>query len=260
MSTKERLEKYLDLAIQEGSYSTKDNLRFRLEYLFKDVPIRDRSMLDIGGGAGLASFYAASMGATDVLCLEPEARGSSEGVALKFERLQEGMRERGEERGRTDGGQEEAKVQLLPDTIQDLDLGKRKFDIIFLGNSINHLDEEACMRLGEDDEAVERYAAIFRKLGGLANEGADIIITDCSRHNFFGMLHVKNPFAPMIDWKVHRSPRFWAKLLADAGFCSPRIRWTSFNRLGRGGRILFGNAAAAFFLQSHFCLNMKRTP
>ena len=40
--------------------------------------------MDIGGGIGLHSFYAASKGARQVLCLEPEADGSEMQINEKF--------------------------------------------------------------------------------------------------------------------------------------------------------------------------------
>ena len=43
--------------------------------------------MDIGAGNGLFSFYAACMGAKDVLCLEPEAEGSRADVRTHFRKV-----------------------------------------------------------------------------------------------------------------------------------------------------------------------------
>lgn len=42
-------------------------------------------MLDIGGGVGLFSFYAACCGASHVACLKPESEGSSPGMVDQFQ-------------------------------------------------------------------------------------------------------------------------------------------------------------------------------
>ena len=56
-----------------------------------------------------------------------------------------------------------------------------------------------------------------------------------------------------------QAPEVWAGLLTEAGFSSPRIRWSSFYQFRRPGRLLLGNRLAAYFLQSHFCLTMVKT-
>jgi len=63
---------------------------------------------------------------------------------------------------------------------------------------------------------------------------------------------------PTIQWYKHQSPRLWAKLLGDAGFTNPRIRWTSFNVLGRLGAAFLRNPLAAYLQVGHFCLTMNR--
>jgi hypothetical protein len=62
----------------------------------------------------------------------------------------------------------------------------------------------------------------------------------------------------MIEWHKHQSPKLWARLLAQAGFANPIIRWNSFYTLRSGGRLLLGNRVAAYCLTSVFCLTMER--
>ena len=64
MPIEPNLEGYLSVVIKEGLYPNKGNLRFHLKTLFRDITIENRRVLDIGGGSGLHSFYAACMGAT----------------------------------------------------------------------------------------------------------------------------------------------------------------------------------------------------
>ncbi len=245
MSKQESVDEYLRLVEREGLWSSRRNFLFYMGYIFNNVRFEDRGMLDVGGGGGLLSFYAAAMGARRVVCLEPEGAGAGRGAGDTFERLQSSL-------------WFSDRVRLEPARVQDFDPGGERFDIILLHNSINHLDEEACINLQRDGNAVEIYKGIFRKLSDLAKTGARLIITDCSRYNLFALLHLKNPLAPGIEWHKHQSPKLWAELACDTGFRDPVIRWTSFNRLRSPGRVLFGNKVASFFLASHFCLTMGK--
>ena len=149
-------------------------------------------------------------------------------------------------------------VRLERATIQDVNPNNEKFDIILLHNSINHLNEEACIKLQHDDKAKETYKTALRNICALANNDAKLVIVDSSRYNFFALCKIKNPFAPTIEWEKHQSPMYWSRLLSDAGFHNPKIRWISFNRLGLIGKFLFGNILASYFLDSYFCLTMEK--
>ncbi|MCL0044392.1 hypothetical protein M1N24_02540, partial [Dehalococcoidia bacterium] len=148
-------------------------------------------------------------------------------------------------------------VKFDPTPVQAFD-SSTKFDIILLHNSVNHLNEEACMNLQHDNTARDTYGMIFQRLSGLARSGTKFIVTDCSRHNFFNLLNLKNPWSPTIEWHKHQSPKFWANLLQDAGFHSPKIRWTGINRLHSLGRFPIGTMAGSYFFRSHFCLVMEK--
>lgn len=236
-----KIDQYFEKVIQE--YSSKGNLRFYLNYIFGDTDFKGKTMLDIGGGVGIFSFYAAVQGARFVICLEPEKEGSTKRITTKFNKLADKL-----------GMQN---VTLIDSTIQDFDYDEQ-FDIILLHHSINHLDENACINLQNSESARQTYKAIFRKIGMLSKKGGRIIITDCSRYNFFSFLGVKNPLAPTIEWHKHQSPYYWAKMLCEVGFENSRVRWTSPSLLGMLGRFLLSNRVASFFLNSHFCLTMEK--
>ncbi len=238
------VSRYFDVVRELGLYSSSDRLRVYVAHVFQDADLNGVAMLDIGCGVGLVSIYAACAGARKVVSLEPEAAGSTAGVTSKYQKLADSL------------NLENATLHGV--TFQEFDPGDEKFDVILLDDSVNHLDEEACINLQHDQAAIESYAEIFRKIHALAADGAKLIITDASRYNFFAMLGLRNPLAPTIDWSVHQSPTYWVKLLSDAGFSRPIIRWRSFNRLGRIGSLLLGNKAAAFFLRSRFCLTMEK--
>jgi hypothetical protein len=246
MNKNHRIDKFFFLAFHEGLLPDPYGSRIYFNILFKNISFDKKTMIDIGGGAGLFSFYAASMGAKSVICIEPEAAGSKQGLIEKFKKLQSDLKT---------GDQ----VKLETTTFQDFNSRDKKFDIILLHNSINHLDEEACIKLKYDSHAIEIYKTIFRKLGDLAGKGATLIIADCSRYNFFALFNLKNPFAPTIEWHKHQSPKYWARLLSDAGFCNPDIRWNIFNqRLRFMGKLPFVGKFASYFRRSHFCLTMEK--
>lgn len=244
MKRNELFKKYLNVAVREGVFRSKGDLAFYLSYLFQDVFFTGRSMIDIGGGSGLYSFYAAIRGAKHIICLEPEMEGSTKGTLEKFKQLSASLSLNN--------------VSLQPIRFQEFDPGDQTFDIILLHVSINHLDEEACIKLQYDDDARKRYRLIFEKLSKIAAPNAKLIITECSRYNFFASLGIRNPFAPEIEWHKHQSPEFWSNMLSDYGFVNPKTRWTSFNFLRKLGRLLFGNRFASYFLTSAFLLVMDK--
>ena len=147
---------------------------------------------------------------------------------------------------------------LSPLHFKPLIPGGKQFDIILLHNSINHLDETACINLLSDEASKAIYLDIFSKLSSLASSGAKLIVCDCSRYNFFALLRIRNPFAPTIEWHKHQAPEVWVGLLSQVGFVNPRIRWTSFNTLRLPGRVLLGNKLLSYFLRSDFCFTMEK--
>ena len=244
MPIEPNLEGYLSAVIKEELYPNRGNFQFHLKTLFKGIALENRRVLDIGGGGGLHSFYAACMGAKEVVCLEPETEGSRSGMGAKFRKLNEIL------------GYDQVKFE--PVTFQVFDPAGKQFDIILLHNSINHLDETACINLLNDETSKAIYMDIFSKLSLLASSGAKLIVCDCSRYNFFALFGIRNPFAPTIEWNKHQAPEVWVNLLGQVGFVNPRIRWTSFNTLRSPGRALLGNKLLSYFLRSDFRFTMEK--
>lgn len=238
------MDLYLTTVIREGLYSSKGKLQFEMDTVFRGIDLQNKSFLDIGGGSGLYSFYAAYQGAKKVVCLEPEAEGSSSAVTDKFNKLSKRL--------------ERDNVALERVTLQAFEPEGETFDVILLHNSINHLDERACINLLRESKSKAVYQEIFSKIYALSNKGATLIICDCSRYNFFALLRIRNPFVPKIEWHKHQAPEVWASLLGEARFVNPKIRWLSFNTLRNWGRVLTGNKLVAYFLTSHFCLTMDK--
>jgi SAM-dependent methyltransferase len=244
MVTKQNNDLYFDVVIAEGLYSTRSNLKYEMDTLFKGIHFHNKQVLDIGGGTGLYSFYAAFMGAKKVVCLEPETAGSSAAMIEKFSRLKASLKV--------------ANVSLEQVTFQDFNGTENNYDIILLHNSVNHLDEEACINLLEDPNAQATYEAIFSKIYSLANKDAKLIISDCSRDNFFATIKIRNPFMPTIEWHKHHAPEVWMKSLYRVGFTNPETRWLSFNTFRNWGKFLLGNRLMAHFTTSYFCLTMVK--
>lgn len=226
-------------------YQSQARLRLYLDGLFRNVPLEGRRMLDVGGGNGMLSFYAAVQGASSVVCLEPAAAGSNPAISHEYETFESGIRS-------------SQVVQLRNCTLQDFSGDNRSFDVLVIHNAINHLDEDACARLHKDVEAQHRYVQLFRKLFTLAAPSAHIVVSDCARNNLFGLLGLRNPFAPDIDWRIHQQPRLWVRLLQQVGFTGPRIRWNMPTRLGRAGQAVAGNWIGAFVTTSHFTIVVRR--
>jgi len=238
--------KYDDfLNIFSGNHPTKKrslNFYFR-RYLFNQIDFAGKYVLDIGAGSGTHSFYSAIMGAKLVVSLEPQAQGARQHVLEQFNLTRATL----------------SLQNVILETIPFQDYyTQQTFDILLLHNSINHLDELSCMNLLHDNNAKTIYYAIFKKLYNIANKNAYLIISDCSRHNFFQLMGIKNPFAPTIEWHKHHTPRTWATMLESVGFRILNIKWDSFSRLGFPARVFLGNKIFAYFLRSHFLLLMQK--
>ncbi|MFY1697075.1 MULTISPECIES: class I SAM-dependent methyltransferase [unclassified Solwaraspora] len=212
--------------------------------LFRGVHLAGRSLLDIGGGNGVMSFYAAARGAGPVVCLEPAAAGSNVAMERQYRLMAAELGTR-------------VDVELRHERFQDLGPGDRKFDIVLIHNAINHLDEEACAALPAS-AAARSYEQVFRKLADLMTDDGDLIVTDCARRNLWGDLQLPNVFAPSIDWRIHQQPDVWAGLMRRAGFQTIRVRWDSPSRLRGLGQLVLGNRVGGYLTNSHFIISAKR--
>lgn len=240
--TKTRIDNFFSVMISNGAYPSKGNLSFKYDQIFGDIDFKGKNVLEIGGGHGVFCFYAAIRGANWVVNLEPEGEGSKSGYIEKFKLLKDALGVNN--------------VEIIESTFQDYNPRNRKFDIILLYNSINHLDEAACIDLKTNSVSWDTYKSIFGRINLIANDNAKIIIGDCSNENIFPKLGLKNPIYKQIEWFKHQSPETWTRLLQECGFCNPEITWTSFNSFGRLGKYLLGNRYVSYFLVSHFILKM----
>lgn len=63
---------------------------------------------------------------------------------------------------------------------------------------------------------------------------------------------------PTIEWEKHQSPSFWLSMLKEVGFESVSMKWSSPNSLGVMGRAFLGNRIIAYFLFSHFRIEVRK--
>ncbi|MAW08533.1 MAG: hypothetical protein CME61_09690 [Halobacteriovoraceae bacterium] len=211
-----------------------------LKWAFKSINFNNKTVLDIGGGNGIYSYYSRYSGAKKCINLEPFEAGSKN-VKINSKSVDDNL-----------------KIEIINDTIQDFNT-KEKFDIIILHDSINHLNEPIFSNLHKSEKDFKAYCDILNKISNLLKSDGVIIVTDCSRYNFWGFIGLKSPFAPSIDWDIHQSPYLIKKLFKIQGFDNHKIRWSPFKRFGLFGRILsFCGFLPSFFMQSHFNIVFKK--
>jgi 2-polyprenyl-3-methyl-5-hydroxy-6-metoxy-1,4-benzoquinol methylase len=238
---------FYDLMVSRKMYSGKSNLKFYLKNLFENVDFTEKEVLDVGGGRGLLSFYAAVEGARRAICLEPEVDGSRNGMINAYNEIRSEF-------------PESLPVNLIPLTLQDYlkQTGPESFDVIIMHNSINHLDEEACIHLLDNEDCYNRYVAVFKNVHRIMKKNGTLIITDAARNNFFNDIGIKNIFTPTIEWHKHQQPKTWVNLLKEAGFKNASIHWLTPNRLGNTGKLLMDNYFISYLTRSYFKMTMKK--
>ena len=244
MSYADNERAYIESVVQHGAYSNRYRLSNHVKYVFGDVRGVGKA-LDIGGGIGILSFYLASQGVSRIVCIEPEADGSTQGVNSVFDDLKADL---------PFGGN----VHLEKTTFQDYDPGDSKFDLIVAHNSVNHLNEPACVDLKDNRESYETYLSYFGAIYDMLEDGGRFIAIDCSRYCLYASLGVTNPFMPDIEWEKHQSPYMWRKMLLETGFVSPSIEWTAFNSLGGLGRLVMNNPLVSYLTVGHFRLSVSK--
>lgn len=242
MDQQNLMQRFHQAALRE--HPSPPRLARYLTRLFEGVPLSGQRVLDVGGGSGTMSFYAAAAGAS-VVCLEPAAAGSNPQMDATFDNYRSVLGDA-------------VDVKLARETFQAYEPDE-PFDVILLHNSINHLDEDACLRLHNDEQARQSFKTQMRRMAEMVRPNGHLLAADCSRYNLFGMLRVRNPFVPDIEWEIHQQPRLWAALLAESGFAQADIRWNPMTRAGRPGELLLANWVGAFLTTSHFTIHMRRT-
>lgn len=232
-------------AVRYGAYSNSRSLKYYLHYMFEGVPLAKTTLLDVGGGSGLLSLWAALNG-SKVICLEPESNGSTSEVSKIFKNIKNCIDKK-----------LNAKLKDQP-LLSFLNQTKSKFNIVVMANSINHLDENACIRLNKEMKYKKTYLKILKSIFDAMYPGGYLIITDCSKSNFFNDVGIRSPFMKTIQWEKHQDPLTWNNLLNQVGFETNSPQWSTPNVFGNLGRKILGNRFWAYFLFSHFRLVARK--
>ena len=238
-----RIKKYYNVMKNHLTDRAIDRLRHQMDFQYKSIKFDGLRVLDIGGGNGIHSFYAAASGASEILIIEPEDDGSTAGVLAQFDVWKKELGD--------------PNVQLLKATVQDYEHSGQPFDLIIIQDAINHLDEEACVKLRHDKKSRKNFERIFSKLASVSHSGTILHFSDCSSRNFYPAMGMKNPFDPGIEWEKHQPPHVWINMLQKVGFQLIEKRWSTPTRLGGLGKLASGSSLLAYFFTSHFVVTMK---
>src|SRR5215470_4369117 len=137
-------------------------------WLFDGVDIDGGHALEIGAGDGMISLWMLSAGARSVVSLEPEADGSSHDAAATIEKHARAL------------GLDSGRWSVRRETFQSFK-PDRPFRAILSQDSVNHLDEDACVRLLDDPSARRTYRDLFARMADMLESGGHVILADCAR-------------------------------------------------------------------------------
>lgn len=235
---------FLQVVERRFGHRRRVRVAHQMSFLYKQTQFRDGTVLDIGGGIGLHSFYAISKGASKVTIIEPEGDGGHDQMLATFRKI------------RADLG--DPNVELVQNRFQDFAARGKAFDIVLIQDAINHFDEEACISLHKSQGSVEIYDSLFEQIAALVAPGGHLVLSDCSPRNLFPALGLKNPFDPNIEWHKHQPPSIWAYLAGKNGLIETGRRWSSPARFGLLGCKLLSNAPLSWFFTSHFVLTFQK--
>lgn len=202
-------------------------------------------VLDIGAGQGLYSCALSSLGAQDIVAIEPESDGSRSGVIQVFECNIRQLRLNN--------------VQHFGVTIQDFSAELASFDLILMYSVINHLDETHVQRLHFSSQSFNRYIELLKPILQLLKPGGELVIQDAARHHALTPL-IKSgiikhhPLYKSIEWEKHQNPCLWKNLLRTVGFREIRHHWCACTRYDWIRAILGGNPVVAWLIAPHFII------
>jgi SAM-dependent methyltransferase len=230
----------LDAIGTSVGYSNGRRYKTRAEFLFQGIPLNGKRVLEVGCGSGAWALWAGINGARYVMGIEPEADGSRSQV---LDRFQQSIRALGLEE----------RVFAADYLLHDLPADTEKFDVIVMYNVINHLDEDAVVKMHRDRTAFDRYVSAVCDLKERVAPGGWVIVADCTRDNFWPWIGMKSPLAPNIEWDKHQHPEVWKRVFESAGFQTQDLRWSPLQPFMR----TTGNRLVQYFTASHFVLRFR---
>ena len=206
MPSQEQVQRLREAGRKRGFWNRGLDLERHAAQVFGNVDLRGKRVLEIGSGRGVFSMWAGIEGASRVVGLEPMASGfyDAQNFLAEFQNM---LREVGVDNVEVDGS-----------LVQDYNPPTASFDLVLSVHSLNHLNEEACIRLHDDADARRTYVGIFKKIRSLMVCGGKFIAIDCSKRTLISDIGVRNPFNPDIEWNKHQPSGLWAELLGQGGF------------------------------------------
>jgi len=231
----------MERAARLVGYANARRYRARARSLFRDVPLKGVSVLDVGCGTGAWAIWAALQGARKAVGVEPEAAGSTTGTLNLFRR---NIRLLGLE----------DRLDAYGCTLQDFPV-KTRFDIIVLYAVINHLDEEAVATLDRDPAMERRYVKVVGSLRDKTTTGGTVIVFDGARSNFWDQLGLRCPFdwTRTIEWHKHQNPSVWIRVFEKAAFRASACRGAPIYPLGT----VTTHSWAQYLTRSQFVITFK---
>ncbi len=221
----ERIDAFCERSAGLGRRGSGARLRDRLRHLFRGIELAGRRVLDIGGRDGMHGFYAALMGAREVVCLEPDAADAASAASRGFASLK--------------AAEPTVPVRLDPRTIRQF-RDEEPFDVVLLMGTIARVDPPAARRVLVDPVARATYRAVFAHLAMLTRSGAKVLVADRVRGGV--------------------APHTWATLFEEVGFGNASLRWVPLQAPGGLARRLLASPAAAYVLGGPYRLELERTP
>jgi SAM-dependent methyltransferase len=152
-------------------------------------------------------------------------------------------------------------IEYLPMSLEKfIATGKKEtFDYILMCNVINHIDEDAVVRLHlpDADRERKRYIRTFEEIRNLLTETGVLLISDVGRYNFWNSIGLRFPACRTIEWHKHQDPGVWEALLSEAGFVSLIVKWLPLYRL-RYFKAIVGQKSVAQCLNSYFLIRARK--
>ena len=210
-------------------------------YVFDGIDLSSKNIADVGGGNGIASFYAC---VSDPSCnswvVDPIEEGSNSQMMQQYSAFQNRF--------------SCERVRYHRDVIDTLE-HPQMFDILLLHNSINHIVEDL---LGLEQTDLTSFRQRLQSIISRLRVGGVLIVAECGRRNLWGDLGFKSPFSPTIEWKIHKEPEFWREILEPLGVEHLKTTWSARREFGSFGKRFLSNRFAAYVTNSHFVSVYKR--
>lgn len=233
---------FFNVCTEIGVSSSIKNSKFQLGQIFNSIPLKNKNILDVGGGSGYVSFYCKIKGGRDVVCLEPEDEGSNNEKNNSYEILNDRI---------------DYDIEYLDKRIEDYNT-KKKFDLIILHNSINHLVDGNTKDLSSNDISKIKMMNTIEKISSLAADGCLLLIVDNSGYHFFQKLGFeRHPLIPHVGFHDHESPDFWISYFKKFDFKFAKMDWITPNPMGYFGKVLFNSSYASYLFGLPFRLVLE---